>query len=66
MRDRIQRQTDFFAHLLRRVFFVQGDKLGRSITAASDKIFTQTFFQGIDEGLNCGLVGVSITSGKQK
>ena len=41
-------------------------KPGRSITAAPDKIFPQTFFEGIDKGWNCGLVGVSITSGNRK
>ena len=47
-------------------FFIGGDKSGRSITAVPDKIFTQTFFEGIDEGSNCGLVGVSNTSGNRK
>ena len=41
-------------------------KSGRSITAAPDKIFAQTFFEGIDKGWNCGLVVVSITSGNRK
>ena len=31
-------------------FFFHSEKSGRSITAAPDKIFTQTFFQGIEEG----------------
>ena len=44
-----------------RVFF-SFRKSGRSITAALDKIFPQTFFEGIDKGWKCGLVGVSITS----
>ena len=47
-------------------FFFDGDKSGRSITAAPDKIFTQTFFQGIDKGWNCGLVEVSIISDNRK
>ena len=38
---------------------------GRSIPAAPDNIFAK-FFEGIDKGLNCGLVGVSITSGNRK
>ena len=33
---------------------------------APDKMLTQTFFQGIEEGRNCGLAGVSITSGNLK
>ena len=47
-------------------FFFRWGKSGRSITAAPDKIFTQTFFKGREEGWNCGLVGVSITSGNRK
>ena len=39
---------------------------GRSIMAAPDKIFAQTFFEDIDKGLNSGLVGVSNTSGERK
>ena len=35
-------------------FFFGGDKSGRSITAAPDKIFTQTFFEGIVEGSDFG------------
>ena len=35
-------------------FFLSMIQSGRSITAASDKIFGQTFFEGIDEGWNCG------------
>ena len=35
-------------------FFFRWDKSGRSITPAPDKIFTQKFFQGIEEGRNCG------------
>ena len=31
-------------------FFFHSEKSGRSITAAPDKIFTQTFFEDIDEG----------------
>ena len=30
--------------------FFHSEKSGRSSTAAPDKIFTQTFFQGIEEG----------------
>ena len=47
-------------------FFFHSEKSGRSITAAPDKIFTQTFFEGIDKGWNCGVVGVSIISGNRK
>ena len=47
-------------------FFFGLDKSGRSITAAPDKIFTQTFFENIDKGWNCGLVRFSITSGNRK
>ena len=47
-------------------FFFQWSKSGRSITTAPDKIFAQTFFEGINKGWNCGLVVVLISSGNRK
>ena len=46
--------------------FFRWRQIGRSITVAPDKIFAQTFFEGKDKCRNCGLVGVSITSGNRK
>ena len=47
-------------------FFLSMIQSGRSITTAPDKIFAQTFFEGIDKGWNGGLVGVSITSANRE
>ena len=47
-------------------FYFSMIKSGRFITAAPDKIFAQTFFEGTDKGWNCGLVGVLIISGNRK
>ena len=50
--------TNEFTH----EFLFHLDKPGRSITVASVKIFTQD----VEEGWNCGLIEVSITSGNRE
>ena len=61
---RLSKLKNFLFHI-DELFFSMIES-GRSIRAAPDKIFAQTFFEGIEKGLNCGLVEFSITSGNRK
>ena len=47
-------------------FFFRGSKSGRPLTVKRFKLGTQTLLQVVGKGWNCGLVGVSITSGNRK